>query len=175
MTRNRIFLTSTTTAGPTPPYQELVLDGDYERHPVVKIATLMTPRRATKCGNPVWSDPYFAIKHILFSPSGSHPAGQQQMREQICDEDGTPVLPVDINSILPPNLVKVWHLYQQWCVSKTKCPISSSQRTAQAQPSQNQDWSYRQVIYIYREEFQLRCTSTRRGRPDLYLRRRFTS
>ena len=149
--RNRIFLTSTLIVGPAVPYQDLILEEDYEQHPVSaqsKVAPLMTPRRANEGGNLLWSDPHYAIKHLVFSLSKSNPARLLRMREQICEEDGKPILPVDINNILPPPLVEIWHLYQQWSVSKKKCHIFTGQRMSQVQPCKNHDGSRRQVTYI---------------------------
>ena len=153
-TRNRIILTSTPTLGPAVPYQHLMLEEDYERHPGtahLKIATLMTPRRATEAGNPVWSDSYYAIKNLVSSPSRADPERLLRMRQQTCEEDGTPILPVDINDILPHDLPLVWHLYQQWCVSKTKCQVFANRRQFQIQPAKNNDGSDVLVTYYGRD------------------------
>ena len=152
--RNRIIFTSTPTLGPTVPFQQFTLEQDYERHPVaahLKIATLMTPRRPTKAGNPIWTDSYYAIKHLVFSPSRANPERLLRMQQQICEEDGTPILPIDINDILPHDLTEIWHLYQQWCVSKTKTQIFSNKRHHQIQPAKDNDGNYVPLVYYERD------------------------
>ena len=57
--RKRCIITPARVTGTNPIRQNVELDGDFLQHPIslnAPIAPLMTPRRKTDLGNPVWSD-----------------------------------------------------------------------------------------------------------------------
>ena len=57
---------------------------------------------------------------MLVSKARSDPELYRMMHDKVVYPNGVPILPVDINTHLPPDLVETWNELQIWTVNKAK-------------------------------------------------------
>ena len=81
----------------------------------------MTPRAKTSRGNPIWTETYYAARHLVYAREKIIPEEYARFNSQIIEGNGNPIVPFNVEQHIPKEHIKEWDALQEWAASKAKC------------------------------------------------------